>query len=588
MTGSRLVSVNVGLPGDVAWQGRTVHTGAWKAPVSGPAMVRRLNIDGDGQGDLDGHGGENRAVLVYQLGSYARWRKVLGRPELGSGMFGENLTIEGMADDEVCIGDRLRIGQAEFEVTQPRVTCFRVGMRLNEPRLAAMMVAHHRPGFYLRVLQEGQVHPGDDITLLERGRHALSVAEADALLYLPERPVDRLRVAVDIPALSPGWRTSFHDLLEKSATAPSAGSTTQNPVVEVIEPQGVPAWAGFRPLTVTDIVPEAKHIMSLHLAAPDGTSLPGWVAGQHVAVRVPGPAGEPVVRNYSLSSAPGQARYRISVKLEPGGHVSSHLHRRIRPGSALDVAAPRGEFILDESLKAVVLLSAGIGATPVLAMLHQLAATGSSRRIWWVHAARSPQTTPFTAEVERLVSSLSNITARTHYSAAKSAPAGQRQGRLGVGQLKELGVPADAIAYLCGPPSFMSSMESALYEAGLTAGNVRSERFGARSPINPGIIGQPQVRPHPPTTAPGSGPQVTFARSALTVKWSAEFGSILELAEACDVPTQWSCRTGVCHTCITEVLSGTTRYTEPPLDPPPPGQTLICTSAPTANLTVDL
>ena len=156
-----LLSVNVGLPKNVAWQGKTVYTGVWKYPVDGPAMVRRLNIDGDGQGDLAGHGGEQRAVLVYQAGSYRHWQQHFGRDDLGYGAFGENLTVDGLSDDEVCIGDRYRIGAAEFEVTQPRVTCYRVGLRLGEPELPALLVSHHRPGFYMRVLREGRIRAGD-------------------------------------------------------------------------------------------------------------------------------------------------------------------------------------------------------------------------------------------------------------------------------------------------------------------------------------------------------------------------------------------------------------------------------------------
>jgi MOSC domain-containing protein YiiM len=125
-----LLSVNVGLPQEIACQGRTVYTGIFKEPVEGPRMVRRLNIDGDGQGDPSGHGGEQRAVLVYQIQSYRYWEEQLGRHDFSFGQFGENLTVDGLADPEVCIGDRYRIGEAEFEVTQARVTCYRVGMRL--------------------------------------------------------------------------------------------------------------------------------------------------------------------------------------------------------------------------------------------------------------------------------------------------------------------------------------------------------------------------------------------------------------------------------------------------------------------------
>src|SRR4029077_10329174 len=150
-----VLSVNVGKPKNVPWQGKTVYTGVWKRPVDGPQMVRRLNIDGDGQGDLNGHGGEQRAVLVYQLESYRFWADRLGRRDLVHGQFGENFTVDGLPDDEVCIGDRYRIGEAVFEVTQPRVTCYRVGVRMGEPQMAALLVKHGRPGFYLRVLTEG-------------------------------------------------------------------------------------------------------------------------------------------------------------------------------------------------------------------------------------------------------------------------------------------------------------------------------------------------------------------------------------------------------------------------------------------------
>jgi MOSC domain-containing protein YiiM len=198
-----LMSVNVGMPKDVPWNGKTVHTGVWKTPVEGAVMVRRLNIDGDGQGDLAGHGGEQRAVMVYQTESYDYWRDYLGRDDLRPGNFGENFTVSGLDDHDVCIGDRYRIGDAEFEVTQPRVTCFRVGMRLGVPEMPNLLVSQHRPGFYFRVITEGLVRAGDDIVLTRRGRHELSVADVDALLYLPDRDMELLHKVVDVPALSP-------------------------------------------------------------------------------------------------------------------------------------------------------------------------------------------------------------------------------------------------------------------------------------------------------------------------------------------------------------------------------------------------
>src|SRR5512133_3010074 len=180
---ARLASVTVGMPREVRWRGRTVFTGIWKEAVQGSRLVRRLNIDGDGQGDLAGHGGEQRAVFVYQLDSYRYWERELGRSDLVHGQFGENFTVEGLGDDAVGIGDRYRIGTAVFVVTQPRVTCYRVGLRMNDPRIPALLVSHHRPGFYFRVLEEGYVQAGDEIDKLVPGAEQMTVAEADALLY---------------------------------------------------------------------------------------------------------------------------------------------------------------------------------------------------------------------------------------------------------------------------------------------------------------------------------------------------------------------------------------------------------------------
>jgi MOSC domain-containing protein YiiM len=213
---ARLLSVNVGLPRDIAWQGKTVHTAVWKEPVRGRRMVRRLNIDGDGQGDLAGHGGEHRAVFVYQIESYRYWQNHLGRSDFTYGEFGENFTIEGLSDDEVCIGDHYRIGSAVFEVTQPRVTCYRIGIRMNEPQMAALLVSHGRPGFYFRVLEEGEVGAGDEIVRVTRGPESMIVSEVNALLYKPGHPANRLEQVLRIPALSAGWRGSFEALLERA------------------------------------------------------------------------------------------------------------------------------------------------------------------------------------------------------------------------------------------------------------------------------------------------------------------------------------------------------------------------------------
>src|SRR5215468_3694326 len=226
---ARLLSVNVGLPREIAWRGQTVRTAIWKAPVQGKRMARRLNIDGDGQGDLSGHGGEQRAAFVYQLDSYRYWQDQLHRTDFTFGQFGENFTVEGLPDTEVCIGDRFRIGSALFEVTQPRVTCYRVGIRMDEPRMAALLVSHGRPGFYFRVLQEGEVEAGDEIVQVLEGPERMSVAEINGLLYLPGHARSKLERALRIPALSGGWRTSLEALLDRERNPEATGNAGLTP-----------------------------------------------------------------------------------------------------------------------------------------------------------------------------------------------------------------------------------------------------------------------------------------------------------------------------------------------------------------------
>jgi ferredoxin-NADP reductase/MOSC domain-containing protein YiiM len=578
----QLLSVNVGMPRDVSWRGKTVYTGVWKHSVPGPQMVRRLNIDGDGQGDLNGHGGEQRAVLVYQIQSYEHWQQHLGRDDFVYGQFGENLTVDGLPDDEVCIGDRYRIGEAEFEVTQPRVTCYRVGLRLGAPDLPALLVSHHRPGFYMRVLREGHIEAGAQIVKIRTGPGALSVADTDALLYLPGHDPDTLRRALQIPALSPGWQGSFRELL---STAESASTATAPPA------HTEPAWSGFRPLRVAQVVPEGATVTSIYLADTDGTPLPDARAGQYLTLRITG-AGPPApVRSYSLSLAPGTGTYRISVKHEPHGAASTYLHSRLRPGAILDTAAPRGEFVLDDRPGPVLLISAGIGVTPVLSMLHELAASHSTRDIWWIHGARRPQEYPLATEAHTLLASLPHAHEHVFYSQA-TRPERRRShgsaGRLSNDKLAALALPPGASAYVCGPASFMTDMHDALTALGLGPDCVHTELFGARPSINPGLTGQTRRPPHQPSGPPGTGPLVTFARSGISTPFPASTHSVLDLADACDVPTRWSCRTGVCHTCSTPLLSGDISYSPVPLEPPPDGEVLICCAQPGTDIVLDM
>jgi ferredoxin-NADP reductase len=412
----------------------------------------------------------------------------------------------------------------------------------------------------------------------------MTVADVDALLYLPGHTRGRLVRALRIPALSPGWQASFRALLDGEAGSGNAGLTVASPP---------PAWQGFRTLTVAEIDRESDSVVSVRLEDPAGVPLPGARPGQYLTVRLqPDGRNGTVLRNYSLSGPVDTGYYRIGVKREPNGAASGYLHTRLRVGDRLEIAAPRGTFILDRGPAPVLLISAGIGATPVLAMLHALAEEHSEREIWWLHGARSGHDHAFAAEARALLAALPN--ARTHVWYSRPAATDRegrdfdRAGRLSSALLAELDPPHDAEAYLCGPAPFMDEISAGLAAIGLDAARIHTEPFGAAPGITPGIAATSAVAPHVPAGPPGTGPTIEFARSDLAIPWSGDYASVLELAEACDVPVRWSCRTGVCHTCETTLIAGAVGYSPDPVEPAADGSALICCAQPQGDLVLDL
>jgi MOSC domain-containing protein YiiM/ferredoxin-NADP reductase/ferredoxin len=591
---ARVRSVNVGLPRDIAWKGRMVHTAIWKEPVPGRCRVGRLNLAGDGQGDLAGHGGEQRAVYVYQIESYRYWQEQLQRTDFVHGQFGENFTVEGMPDDAVCIGDQYRIGSALFEVTQPRVTCYRLGIRMDEPRMPALLTSSGRPGFYFRVLREGEVGAGDDIVKVGEATERMTVAEINALLYSSDHPRDRLERALRIDALSPGWRASFEALLHSDTAAAGSGNAGLVPAAAAH-----PVAPGFRSVAVTAIDRESVDVLSLTMQSQDGQPLPTALPGQYVVVRLQPTAASagasaprPLFRSYSLSGPQSIDRYRISVKIEPHGAAGTYLREHVRVGDALDVSAPRGSFILQSGERPMVLLSAGIGATPVLAMLYALAAARSTRPVFWLHGARDGQHHPFSAEVRRLMLALPHGRSYVCYSRPGSHDQIREDfdatGHLSRTVFDEVGIPPQADVYLCGPPRFMAEMKEALATFGVAPERIHVELFNGSESMTPGVVGGATRAPHLPTDQTGDGPLVSFARSGIAAHWKASYHSILDLAEACDVPVRWSCRTGVCHNCESGLVSGAVVYDPEPLDKPADGNVLVCCSRPIRDVVIDL
>ena len=485
------------------------------------------------------------------------------RDDFAFGQFGENFTVEGLGDDEVCIGDQLphRLGAVRGQPAARHVLPARHPDG-RAPHGLRSSSQHGRPGFYLRVLEEGDVQAGDDVLKVAPGPEAMTVADVNALLYLAgHHDVDQLRRALRIPALSPGWQASLQALLdEELAGSPgggNAGLTAESPP---------PAWRGFRTLRVTAKRSETRDVVSLRAgvrrrsAARPRPTRPIRHAQARRRRRSP-----------RRSCAATRCRGRRLMTTTGSASRSNRTARpvttsapNVRVGDRLDVGAPRGSFTLDDSASPVVLVSAGVGVTPMLAMLHALHDRRSTRDIWWLHGARNRAEHAFAEETQSLLDDLAHVHRRVWYS--RPAPTDRAGtdydavGRITPEALEEVGVPIDGEFYLCGPTAFMDALREGLADArssrrtrahrDLRCAEVRSRPESSPRPTRP---------PHQPDGAPGSGPLISFVRTGLNVRWGDGFASILELAEACDVPVRWSCRTGVCHTCETGLLDGSGR-----------------------------
>ncbi len=369
----KLLSVNVSLPKDIPYQGRTVQTAIFKEPVPGRVMVRRLNVDGDDQADRRVHGvGFDMAVYLYAIEHYAFWERELGREGLPHGQFGENFTVEGLSEDTVRVGDIFRVGGVLLQVTQPRIPCYKLALRMEEgPDFPARFQETGRMGFYCRVLQEGEVGAGDSIELVERDEGSVTIAEfIRVYLHESHEPASLERV-LESRGLGEAWRVYLEKMLEKAEP--------------VMGPRG---WDGVRAFLVDRKVPESETITSFYLKPQDGEPLPPYLPGQFLTFRLNVPEHPtPLTRTYSLSDSPHRDYYRVSIKRLsapedqpdlPPGLSSNHFHDHVERGTRLCLKAPRGKFYLDPTDDTpIVLLSGGVGLTPVISMLNAIVDSGS-------------------------------------------------------------------------------------------------------------------------------------------------------------------------------------------------------------------
>ena len=577
----KLLSVNVSLPREVTVKGKTVRTGIFKEPVNRRVHVSRLNVDGDGQADLLGHGGEMRAVLVYSFENYAHWATELGRTDLRFGQFGENFTVEGMLDDEVHVGDRFRIGTAVFEVSQPRVPCYKLAIKMQVDGFYSMLLQHGRPGFYFRVLEEGEVGRDDVIHRVSAHPVGMTVREMSNLLYFDKDDLDGARRALQVEAMSPGWRQSFEGRLAKAKVAAGAR-----------EP--------LRSLVVDRKVRESENATSFYLGPVDGGPLAPFLPGQFLPLKlnIPG-QHRPVLRTYSLSDSPSATHYRLTIKRETApperpdvypGVASNFFHDHVDVGSTVLAQSPRGRFVLDPSReRPVVLLSAGIGVTPMISMLSAIVEQESRCETWFVHGARNGREHAMGNRVRELANTREHVNVHVRYSRPlpddKVGRDYDDEGHVDITLLRRLLPDQSFDFYLCGPTPFMKSQFDGLVGWGIPAERIHYEFFGPASVLT----GRSQVstlkRAAMVTECCGET-EIVFSKAGVTANWNASFESLLDLAEASGLSPDYSCRSGICQTCVCPLEQGEVEYVLEPLEPPDPGSVLICCSKPKTDRVV--
>jgi ferredoxin-NADP reductase len=439
-------------------------------------------------------------------------------------------------------------------------------------------------GFYFRVLEEGEVGAGDAIELIGRDPADMSVREVNDLLFFNTEDLEGTRKALSIPALSHGWKGSFEERLVKADSSKEAPK-------------------GFRDLVVARKEAESETIISFYLTPVDGAPLETYLPGQFLSFELKIPdQPEPVMRTYSLSDNPGHDYYRVSIKREPPprdkpelppGLSSNYFHDRVEVGATLRVGPPRGRFHLDlDSDRPVVLLSGGVGLTPMISMLNAIVQNGSGRRVWFLHGARNGREHAMGDHVRRMVREHASVNAHICYSAPELDDIEGRDydspGHIDIDLLKRV-LPFDGYEfYLCGPPPFMKSLYCGLLSLGVAESRVHYEFFG------PGSILTEEAEPHgqapvrPPRDEVGGECEITFARSGVAATWDPGCETILDLAEHQGLSPPYSCRSGICRTCMCALAEGEVEYLEEPLNAPDPGHVLICVARPKTKLVIDL
>lgn len=577
---ARVLAIHSGKSKTYHEDGVAFTTAICKQAVAGPVRIDKSGLVGN---EVANH---KNAIYAYCAEHYAYWNRQL-QPETPwtYGTVGENLTLQNVDEGSVRIGDLLRIGSVVLQVSGCRAPCANFLWRVDLPSsFLRTFQESGRSGFYLEVLEEGVIQAGDGLQHIPCSHDSISVPELARFLLQPQPDAAELDRLIAIPGMG-------QQML--SALVAARNLSTERRLVKHNR------WPGWRPFVVREIVQEARDIKTFYLVPADGTTgVAGYRAGQFLSVRLIQAHGEQWRRCWSISAYDEALQgYRISIKREPQGQASRYMHDSLRQGDRLELLPPAGHFTLNRGEVAVpsILISAGVGITPLLSMLHAHVARLDKRlpTLYFIHSTQNAATHAFREEVERVVAQHPQL--RSHFIHTRPHPdsvAGvdyQASERLTGGALAKLleGIgcwfaekwielrPAECEYYLCGPEGFAEQVRQMLAALGVPPHAIFQESFD-------GGLGTLEGQQLP--TA-----EVSFERSQRRVQWHQDDElSLLELAEQAGLSPEFSCRSGRCGLCRVPLVRGKVVYPRQPSIELPVGEVLLCCSRPKGDLVLGI
>jgi len=539
-----------------------------KKPVAGEVKLAALGIDGDEQADRRVHGGADMAVYAYPYRHYELWRAEFPQHEAiwAEGSLGENFSIDGWDERDVCVGDIIKVGNVLLQVTRPRKPCFKLALRFNDLRLPRRMTEAGRCGWYFRVLRDGVVSCSDAPELVQRHHPDWSIRRVNDISIQADPDLSALEELASLPELEKIWCSQVNAVIKSKQAANASRS--------------------FRAFKVLDRISESQRIATFQLGPIDGNAVAPSLPGQHVVVRVTPESGKQELRCYSISAPTTPDQLQISIKKEGNGGVSDHFHDNVAAGDKIELMGPRGSFVLrTDSDLPLVLISAGVGITPMIPML-TVATTNNGGRIVprssvFLHVARNSLEHAFAKQTSDIASRHPTVSRHIRFSQPLATDligkTHDSVGRIDIEIIDKLMRPlGECNVFICGPAQFMADVKAMIAELGLPA-HVKIESFETASPSAEGK-----------NSAQPSSAKIILSKSGRSAEWKPGV-SLLTLLEEQGVAVERDCQMGLCGVCTTRVVSGRVGYEVEPVAPLAPDEMLVCCGFPIEDeLVLDL